>query len=303
VGVGAAFGAALGEALRAEGVAAEVAEGDAGDLVVVDSGATPAGETERLLAQRGSKVILLSGQEDKDNINLVLARHPVCHVIGANGRAVMREARITIQKLLTGDVWGLGRYFDDPSVVETREIRAADQIDESIETLLGHLDLKGSFAATHEYLQLTANELCTNAAYNAPVGEDGKPKYEQTDRKVKIKLTESEAVRLSVCQDEERIGIAVEDQFGRLDREKIVRHLVKCVNNTQFIDNKKGGAGAGIYLAFYTASQFIVNIEPGRRLEAICILERTKRYKDHMTRVTSFNYFKVPSVGTGKKVA
>jgi sigma-B regulation protein RsbU (phosphoserine phosphatase) len=139
---------------------------------------------------------------------------------------------------------------------------------------------------------MTTNELTTNAVYNAPVDENDVPKYEKTDRKVKVQLLDTEAVTVAVCHDAERLGIAVSDQFGRLTRDKIVRHLVKCVNNTAFIENKQGGAGAGIYLAFYTANQFVINIEPGKRLEAICILEQNKRYKEYRNRVTSFNYFK-----------
>ena len=97
------------------------------------------------------------------------------------------------------------------------------------------------------------------------------------------------------------LSVAVHE-FGRLDRDKIVRHLIKCVNNTKFIENKKGGAGAGVYLAFYMANQFVINIEPGKRLEAICILEKNKRYKEYRQRVTSFNYFVAPRSVAQKKI-
>ncbi len=279
----------------------DAAHGATAVFVLLDHRGMPDAELGALLQAHGERVILLTEQDDKENINLLLALHPICHIIGLNGRAYLRELVITVQKYLTGDVWGLAKYFDSMEHVETKVIASADNIDETIETMLGHADMKTSFSATHEFLRMTANELVTNAVYNAPIDEKGQPKYEQTDRKIKVKLLDQETVTLSVCWDENYIGISVSDQFGRLDRAKIVRHLVKCVNNTAFIENKKGGAGAGIYLAFYTANQFVVNIEPGKRLEAICILEKNKRYKEYRQRVTSFNYFMTTKV-VAKKI-
>lgn len=268
------------------------ARAQAAALLVVDHRGLADAELLATLKAFGERVVLLTEQEDKDNINRLLAVYPVSHVIGLNGRSYLKELAVTVRKLLTGDIWGMHQYFDGAQHAETKVIASADGIDATIEAMLNHADMKASFAATHEFLRMTANELVTNAVYNAPVDAAGRPKYEQTDRKVKVKLTAEESVTITVCWDEDYIGISVSDQFGRLERDKIVRHLVKCVNNTAFIENKKGGAGAGIYLAFYTANQFVVNIEPGKRLEAICILEKSKRYKEYRQRVTSFNYFK-----------
>ena len=285
----------LDGALRAAGITARVVSDESAaagaDLVVLDHRALTEADLERLLTAHAARTVLVTAQEDKDNINNLLARFPICHLIGANGRSFLREIVITVRKQATGDIWGLAKYFDAPVHLETKVIDKAEKIDPTIEDMLSRLDLTATFSATHEFLRLTTNELTTNAVYNAPVDAANKPKYEQTDRKEKIHLLTSETVEVSVCHDATFIGVSVADQFGRLDRDKIVRHLVKCVNNTKFIENKKGGAGAGIYLAFYTASQFIINIDPGKRLEAICILERSKRYKEYRSRITSFNYF------------
>lgn len=284
--------AALAAAKLKAKVKAGEGEAAAADLVVLDHRQLEDADLARLLAAHAPKTILLTDHDDKDNINNLLAKFPVSHVIGLNGRSFVREIVITVRKHATGDIWGLEQYFDAAATLQTRTISSADQIDAAIEEMLNQLDLTESFTATHEFLRMTANELTTNAVYNAPVDKDNKPKYEQTDRKNKIRLLATETVQVSVCADDTFVGIAVCDQFGRLDRDKIVRHLVKCVNNTAFIENKKGGAGAGVYLAFYTANQFVINIEPGKRLEAICILEKSKRYKEYRQRVTSFNYFK-----------
>jgi sigma-B regulation protein RsbU (phosphoserine phosphatase) len=285
----------LREALRQRGLFAEVTDDEArlGDasLIVVDHRGLAESALAKLLQEAAERVVLLTEQEDKDNVNHLFARYPLCHLIGLNGRSYLNELVVTVRKRLTGELWGLAPYMDPTAKAETVVIQAAEDINDTIESLLNHADLQASFSSTLEFLRMTANELVTNAVYNAPVDGDGKPKYEQTDRKVKVKLEPSEFVTISVASDDQRIAISVSDLFGRLDRDKIVRHFVKCVNNTKFIENKKGGAGAGVYLAYYMASQFIVNVEPGRRLEMLCILEKNKRYKEYRQRVTSFNYF------------
>ncbi len=263
----------------------------AADLVIIDRRGMDAAELGALLGAHGPRALLLSDHEDKDNINQVLAAYPVRHVIGWNGRSYLRELIVTLRKYTSGQIFGLDQYLDGGATIETRLLTDAGRIDATIEDMLSRTNLEASFSATHEFLRMTANELVTNAVYNAPVDGAMKPKYEATDRRQKIKLLPGEAVSLTFGFDESYVAVAVADRFGRLDRDKIVRHLVKCVNNTKFIEDKRGGAGAGIYLAFYTASQFIINVESGRRLEAICILEKNKRYKEYRSRVTSFSYF------------
>ena len=277
-------------------VSAVVHEGEAfvpaADIVLIDQRALPAAQVESLLAQHAPRCILLTDHDDGENITKALARFPLSHIIGCNGRSWLSEFAVTAQKMASPTLWGLAAHLSPAAVIESRTVGSAAAINATIDELLGHVDLKASFGAAEDFLRQTANELLTNAVYNAPVDRASQqPKYEQTDRKEKIVLLPSETVEIAFGTDEDNIGIAVSDQFGRLTREKIVRHLLKCVTNTNFIEDKRGGAGAGLYLAFYTANQFVVNVEVGKRTEILCLLEKTKRYKHYRNRVTSFNYF------------
>lgn len=270
----------------------DVKKAGAADAVVADLRKMDPKAAEKILIAHSEKLLIITQHEDIDNINNILAKYPVSHVFGTNGRNISREIAISLKKMVTGDIWGLDKYFDSSEHLQTRSVKGAAEINDVIDELLKTLDLSNSFETATEFLRMTANELTTNAVYNAPVDANNVPKYEQTDRKNKVVLLDSETVEISFCYDEQYVGIAVADKFGRLDREKIVRHLVKCVNNIEFVENKKGGAGAGIYLAYYVSNQFIINLEAGNRLEAICILEKSKRYKEYRSRITSFNYFK-----------
>ena len=262
------------------------------DAIVIDFRRMDAQSATDLLSKYADKAFVITEHQDIDNINNVLAKFPVSHVFGTNGKNIAKEIAISLRKIVTGDIWGLDQYFESSKNLHTRTVKGAAEINEVIDELLKTLDLSDSFDTATEFLRMTANELTTNAVYNAPVDAQNKPKYQQTDRKTKVVLLDSETVQISFCYDAQYIGIAVTDNFGRLTRDKIVRHLVKCVNNIEFVENKKGGAGAGIYLAYYVSNQFIINLDEGKKLEAICILEKSKRYKEYRSRITSFNYFK-----------
>lgn len=270
----------------------DVKKAKTADAVVADLRQMEPAAVEALLRGHSEKLFVITQHEDIYNINNILAKYPVSHVFGTNGRNIAREIAISLRKMVSGDIWGLDKYFESAEHLQTRSVRGAAEINDVIDELLKTLDLSNSFDTATEFLRMTANELTTNAVYNAPVDANNVPKYEQTDRKNKVVLLDSETVEISFCYDEHYVGIAVTDKFGRLDREKIVRHLVKCVNNIEFVENKKGGAGAGIYLVYYVSNQFIINLDAGNKMEAICILEKSKRYKEYRSRITSFNYFK-----------
>jgi sigma-B regulation protein RsbU (phosphoserine phosphatase) len=262
------------------------------DAVIMDFRGIDPIEATALLTKYADCAFVITEHQDIDNINNILAKFPVSHVFGTNGKNIAREIAISLKKLVTGDIWGLDKYFESSKNLQSRIVKGAAEINGVIDELLKTLDVSETFETAREFLRMTANELTTNAVYNAPVDTENNPKYEQTDRKIKVVLLDSESVEISFCYDDQYVGIAVTDNFGRLTRDKIVRHLVKCVNNTKFVENKKGGAGAGIYLAYYVSNQFIINLDEGKKLEAICILEKSKRYKEYRSRITSFNYFK-----------
>jgi len=57
------------------------------------------------------------------------------------------------------------------------------------------------------------------------------------------------------------------------------------------VDQKKGGAGLGLYFLLNLVHHFVVNIVPGKATEAIGLLEVTRSYREYSSRARSFNVF------------
>ncbi len=67
--------------------------------------------------------------------------------------------------------------------------------------------------------------------------------------------------------------ISVRDRFGSFRREDFARYMLRCVILDAPIEEKKLGAGLGLYLIAATTTEFVINILPGSVSEFICMLE------------------------------
>src|SRR5207244_145616 len=88
------------------------------------------------------------------------------------------------------------------------------------------------------------HELLMNAMYDAPVGRDGKPKYEH-DRRAAIELLPEETPTLRVASDGMTLAVQVIDPFGRLARRHVFAGLLRGLKGGE-MDQGRGGAGLGM---------------------------------------------------------
>ncbi len=261
--------------------------------LIVDTSSFSPADLDKALTGWQNGLIALTSFVDVHSINVLLDQYKIDHIVGVNGRNCVSEIITIIRKSQSGSVFGLSNYAETGAVVSDWTIDHAGSVDQLVQDIADKVDWDQTFSEMKESFKTLANELITNAIYNAPRNESGIAKYKETDRRIKIELAESEVAHVTLIDHPEYVGISVCDQFGGLSRIETVKHLVKCVNDTQFIDYKLGGSGAGIYVMYYTVSQFIINCDAGKKLEVIGIIEKTKRYKRHRQRVTSFSYFAV----------
>ena len=85
--------------------------------------------------------------------------------------------------------------------------------------------------------------------------------------------------------DARYLAIEVTDLFGSLDRDTILRSLVK-----NDVRESGGGAGMGIALAYRSCDHLVFNLAPGKRTEIIALID--VRYPPaERTPVSSYNVF------------
>lgn len=114
------------------------------------------------------------------------------------------------------------------------------------------------------------HELITNAMYDAPVDEYGRPRYAH-DRTAPIELTQEDRVTFRYGTDGLRLVVETSDRFGRLRRLDFAKSLRRA--QTGQVNRGEGGAGIGLSMICRSASTVQVDVEPGLRTRVTAVLE------------------------------
>ncbi|MCB9571999.1 MAG: hypothetical protein H6709_07885 [Kofleriaceae bacterium] len=260
------------------------------DLALVD-GDDRDGARAVLDAARGAiPAVVLSATGDADVLLDFVCAQGVEHVLAradgaddgdGDGGALdelAREVVVTTEKLLRGELFGLDKYLPGFGLeITTAPIRGATDRDEVLDCLRDHLAWLGAGREACRAAAVVADELITNAVYDAPRDPDGHPRYAATDRRTKIELEPWEHASISWASDGDVLALAVTDWFGALTTRHIRDGLRRCLGDGDPIEHKPGGAGLGLYTALAHARQLVVNVEVGARTEIIALIDLRRR--------------------------
>jgi hypothetical protein len=202
------------------------------------------------------------------------------------------DLRITVNKLLTGDLFGLDKYFDPgvPMVRLTLERSGARSV--ALEAAERLATQSGAAKRLTGHFALVADEFFTNALFNAPVDGEGKWLYRHLNRSAEVALPAGKSVDVCLACDGRRLGISTLDRYGSLTADLVIRYLAKCFRKDERqIDQKEGGAGLGFYMVFESLTHFAINISPRHRTEMIGLIDVRGTYREFARRTKSFNIF------------
>ena len=184
--------------------------------------------------------------------------------------------------------------------VEGRRIRLTDSRTRvaRLQRMTEYLDSKGVGTRTSEQLRDAAEELLTNAFYDAPVsaGAIERPISRTQD----VTLPEKHACDLAYGCDEEIAVVRVRDPFGSLSRRRLVQVLLRCArpDGTVEVDESMGGAGLGMWRIFATATFVAISVEKHSHTEILVgFAKRPSKRSSSGTRPFAFHLF----FGEGQK--
>lgn len=149
--------------------------------------------------------------------------------------------------------------FLDVSVSSSAQKKA------TLDTLEGHL--QGLTKATLiPDVRLVADELLSNAIYNAPFTdlENQSPGASRVEGEVASELP----ARLLAGHDGDRLVVACFDQYGTLNVEKLIARIQSCYHTGAAANMNRtteGGAKIGSYLIFQSCLSYYAAVEPGVR--------------------------------------
>ncbi|MGQ0505103.1 MAG: hypothetical protein ACT4TC_07250 [Myxococcaceae bacterium] len=267
------------------------------DLLLVDYDRLNAEDRARLVKaylrpDRPTRLLVLSGGECRRDFVHLFGSRTLTNLLGKEDILSPEDIIVTVQKLLRGDIFGIEKYFTWGVEPVRMVLRRATEKERVISVMQDYANSLGVHPRLVNLYCVVADELLTNAVYNAPVDANGVPRYAELSRDVEVVLKPEEYVEVVLCSDGHRLGIATIDPFGSLRRERLLTYLSKCFQKgPDQVDQKKGGAGLGFYSVFESLSHFVVNIQPGTRTEMIGLIDVRGTYRDFANRNKSFNVF------------
>jgi hypothetical protein len=200
-----------------------------------------------------------------------LPTHPwLSHVVSASMLQHPMAAEHFGNVMLTLTSSGQPRLLDwlGPTIAGRRvRLAHASRRVERLERMSVFLDSKGVGSRTIQLLRDCAEELLTNAFYDAPVAA-GAVK-QPISRTQDVSLPDDSACDMVYgCRDDLAI-VRVRDPFGSLSRSRLVEVLTRCARTDMRVevDETMGGAGLGLWRIFSTASFVAIAVVNNRHTE------------------------------------
>lgn len=228
---------------------------------------------------------LLAGEED------ILLDHIISTCISTEW--TINELRITLQKIIREDIFGLEKYLSSGTKIyqtiitssEDREVCNYQVMQLAEQASLSQHIAKTVFGITEEMLM--------NAIYDAPIHE-GIQHYQDLPRTTKVDLKPHEYPTLYFGFDKKVFGIATCDPFGALRKNKLYQYLKKVLKRHEalsIIDTKKGGAGLGLFKILYGCHALICNVSEGKKTEIIALIDIENQIRDFGKMSRSIHFF------------
>jgi hypothetical protein len=266
-------------------------------LVVIDHQMLVAPEGQRLVTvPRGDVAppacLVLMDDPGGNGLPALLDVGSLTNLLANPMPLLAEELTVTALKLLRRDIFGLEKYLSWGVEVRSLELADADDRGAAVDALARDVRESGLGQRVVQAASLVADELLSNALYNAPIDDAGERFRGDEPRHGSRPLLGRERVRLRYACDARYFAIEVSDRYGSLDRNIILRCLAKSVvRSSDKVDMRGRGAGIGIAMVYGCCNHLVFNIDPGRRTEVISLMDVRFRPTELNNMVCSFGVF------------
>lgn len=154
----------------------------------------------------------------------------------------------------------------------------------------------GADAKTAERVAGLAHELLMNAMYDAPVDQDGQPRY-ALDRTRDVVLEDAERPVLRLITDGVLLALEAFDPFGGLQRRHLVDRIARVASardaaaGHDLIDTSHGGAGLGMARLYTDSAVLLADVVRGRSTRVSSIHDLSVSPRELRGMPGSLHYF------------
>lgn len=180
----------------------------------------------------------------------------------------------TLTKIIYKDFFGPQKYLSWGTEIREKVVQHSGDREPLREALLEDFKELGMRSSLLDRVQVATEEMMMNAVYDAPVDKDGKSLYNHLPRSTAVQLKPQEYARLKYGSDGNILAVAVEDPFGALTKDIVIKYLNSCYNGAAgSLNVGKGGAGRGLHQILESCDFTIFNVKPGQKTEVIGLFD------------------------------
>lgn len=146
---------------------------------------------------------------------------------------------------------------------------------ETLDKVTKTLESKGVSQTINEDITLVADELFTNAVFNAPFVDPITQKNPGIDRhSVEVRYDGEKVARIFLAIDKSRLMIGCEDPFGSLNLERWLKKIKETYlrGPAATMNFGPGGAGLGSYIIFNAGASLYFSVWPGEATTLCCVV-------------------------------
>lgn len=211
-------------------------------------------------------VVVVGDDLDDDSLITLMFEAPVSHLVGD---PASRELRITSEKLVSGDLFGLEKYLAPPAQTFERAVATDAGKKSAIAEVAAWAESIGARKPVIHRIASVVDELLMNALIDAP---------RESQPMIAVGTTAPPVQRalLRWGTDGHQIAISVDDRFGALRQRDVIDHVRRARLEHGRPNPDDPGAGLGLYLVLANVSSFIVNVDPGSRTEVVCLFDLSR---------------------------
>ncbi|MGZ5280480.1 MAG: response regulator, partial [Pseudobdellovibrionaceae bacterium] len=222
----------------------------------------------------GETVMIESPELNFDRLLSLNFVHNVISRSPDDRAGTVKSLLTTLTKILHNNYFGIEKYLAWGTDIQSKKLTNSKDRNDMREDMLTHFRSLGIRGALLDRVQVAIEEMMMNAVYDAPVDIEGKSLFNHLPRTTEIRLHEKQQPDIRFGCDGNLLAVSIQDPFGALPREVIIKYLQSCYNNQAGIMNAdKGGAGRGLHQILESCDWTIFNIKPGERTEVIGLFD------------------------------
>lgn len=180
----------------------------------------------------------------------------------------------TVTKLLSRDLFGLEKYLSWGVDIQSQTVTSSTSRADLIREVDCYFEKLGVRRANRERLRMVTEEMLMNAIYDAPVDGTGTALYNHLPRTVELNLKPEEQGLIRYATDGMILAVSVQDPFGSLQGNTILKYLEKNYAGEAAdlnVKENKGGAGRGLHQIVENSDLVVFNVDPGKKTEVIAL--------------------------------